>query len=62
MKYYATRDNLTRAVLELRDSLRDFQDYGVRVPVPGGGRAWGWIETERPVTLGLPEALGLVPA
>ena len=61
MRYYAITDNMTQAVLRLRDNLQDYQDYGVRVPAPGGGWAWGWIETERPLTPGLPGALGLVP-
>ena len=62
MRYYAITDNLTQTVLRLRDSLRDFCDYGVRVPAPGGVWIWGWVETDTPITPGLPVLMGLVPA
>lgn len=61
MRYLATLDNVTQAVLWLRDNLMDFCDYGVRVPDIGGVWAWGWIETEVPITPGLPVLMGLVP-
>ena len=62
MKYFATRDNLTETVIRLQKNLRDFRDYCVRVPAPGGVWAWGWIETDTPIAPGLPGAMGLVPA
>jgi hypothetical protein len=62
MRYYAIKDTVTEAVLHLERSLLDFLDFGTRVPAPGGVWAWGWIETDRPITPELQGLLGLVPA
>ena len=58
-RYYVTTDRIAECVLAVKHLVADFMDYGMKIHVPGGIEAFGWVETVEPLPLNGADLHGL---